>query len=114
MEKNMIENFKERNPGREEVLEKIRQFEKNIEVTEELSDENGLYFMITREKDPVDAISTGYTYSRKGVYPYQGYTLRSLVTGINSVYYDGDDVVGGDNISEYDHKNNNWVDNKIV
>lgn len=105
---NYIEKGPERMPSKEEVLEVIsRHIEKNVsqmekvskmELTKELSDEQGLYLLEAKvEVAGKSGEFIEYLYMRKGVFPDGNSTEK---TTINVLYYADEIPVTGWNIAE--------------
>ena len=86
----------ERIPSKGEVLRVIEEFTKNYTIERELSDEQGMYLLEAKVKDPETVEVTEYLYMRKGKFPNHN---ESLETGINAIYYDGEMPIGGDRIA---------------
>ena len=108
MKPNLIEKGPERIPTREEVMEVISRFEKDVVFVRELSDELGIYLLEAKGVDS-DGDKIEFFYHRKRDYP-GGH--NSPVTRIENVRYVGEDAVSGVNLTQFNYETGEWEEIK--
>ena len=109
---NPFEKGPERTPTREEILSIIGHYLASPEkatVTQELSDEQGIYMLEVKVEGPEPGESTEFRYTRKGEFPNQ---IASAETIIQAIYYQDDIPVGGENIASYTPETVGWEEIK--
>jgi len=101
-----IEQGNERFPTREDILAQIRSRCEGVEIHQELSDADGLYFLETRKQGEKPNEFTEYTYVRKGNFPNG---LRTADTAIVVCHCVDDVAQFADVVAKYDSETGEWT-----
>ena len=93
-------------PLRQEILYVINTYCNNPELTEEFSDDEGIYYLVTHRPGETPNRITECSYKRRGTFPDQDAAAETV---IEFIYYVDGEARGGEIAAEYNREAKKWI-----